>query len=41
VAKKDGEVIIKGKDVSIDASGKISCKASSDLILKGHKILQN
>ena len=41
VAKKDGEVAIKGKDVSIDASGKIHCKASGELILKGHKILQN
>ena len=31
VAKKDGEVAIKGKDVSIEASGKISCKRQSDL----------
>jgi type VI secretion system secreted protein VgrG len=41
VAKKDGEVAIKGKDVSIDASGKINCKASGELILKGQKVLQN
>jgi type VI secretion system secreted protein VgrG len=41
VAKKDGEVTIKGKDISIDASGKISTKASSDLILKGQRVLQN
>jgi type VI secretion system secreted protein VgrG len=41
VAKKDGEVTIRGKDISIDASGKISCKAASELILKGQKVLQN
>jgi type VI secretion system secreted protein VgrG len=41
VAKKDGEVTIKGKDISIEASGKINCKAASDLILKGARILQN
>jgi type VI secretion system secreted protein VgrG len=41
LAKKDGEVAIKGKDISIEASGKVSCKASGDLILRGQKILQN
>jgi type VI secretion system secreted protein VgrG len=41
VAKKDGEETIKGKDVSIDASGKISTRASSDLILRGQRVLQN
>jgi type VI secretion system secreted protein VgrG len=41
VAKKDGEVAIKGKDISIEASGKISCKAASDLILRGVRILEN
>jgi type VI secretion system secreted protein VgrG len=41
VAKKDGDVAIKGKDVSIDASGKISTRASSDLILSGQRVLQN
>jgi type VI secretion system secreted protein VgrG len=41
VTKMDGEVAIKGKDVSIEASGKINCKAASDLILKGARILEN
>jgi type VI secretion system secreted protein VgrG len=41
VAKKDGEVAIRGKDISIEASGKISCKAASDLILRGVRILEN
>ena len=36
--KKDGTIILKGKDVSITASGKINAKASSDVIIKGSKI---
>jgi type VI secretion system secreted protein VgrG len=41
VAKKDGEMAIKGKDINIEATGKISCKAASDLVLKGQRIVQN
>lgn len=36
--KKDGTIILKGKDVTITASGKINAKASSDVIIKGSKI---
>ncbi|MDM0117234.1 type VI secretion system tip protein TssI/VgrG [Variovorax sp. J22R133] len=39
--KKDGTITIKGKDITIDASGKINQKASSDIVMKGSKILQN
>jgi type VI secretion system secreted protein VgrG len=39
--KKDGTIVIKGKDITIDASGKIHAKASSDIVMKGSKILQN
>jgi type VI secretion system secreted protein VgrG len=39
--KKDGSITIKGKDVKIDASGKISGKASSDIVLKGSKVTAN
>jgi type VI secretion system secreted protein VgrG len=39
--KKDGTITIKGKDITIDGSGKISIKASSDIVMKGSKILQN
>jgi type VI secretion system secreted protein VgrG len=39
--KKNGDIIVKGKDVSHDASGKVSLKASSDMVLKGSKISQN
>ena len=39
--KKDGTIHIKGKDITIEGSGKINVKASSDIVMKGSKILQN
>jgi type VI secretion system secreted protein VgrG len=39
--KKDGTITIKGKDITIDASGKVNVKASSDIVIKGSKISQN
>ena len=39
--KKDGTITIKGKDVTVDGSGKINVKASSDIVMKGSKITQN
>jgi type VI secretion system secreted protein VgrG len=39
--KKDGTIVIKGKDVTVEGSGKINVKASSDIVMKGSKILQN
>jgi type VI secretion system secreted protein VgrG len=39
--KKDGTIILKGKDVSITASGKINAKASGDVIIKGSKVSKN
>lgn len=39
--KKDGTITITGKDVTIDASGKITVKAGGNVIVKGQKILQN
>jgi hypothetical protein len=39
--KKDGTIEIKGKDISIQGSGKIAIKAAGDLTLKGSKILEN
>lgn len=39
--KKDGTIVIKGKDITIEGSGKIGVKASSDLVMKGSKIAQN
>jgi type VI secretion system secreted protein VgrG len=39
--KKDGTIHIKGKDITIEGSGKVNVKASSDVVMKGSKILQN
>ncbi len=39
--KKDGTITIKGKDITIDGSGKINVKASGDITMKGSKIKQN
>ena len=39
--KKDGTIIISGKDITIDASGKVNVSASSDITMKGSKIKQN
>jgi type VI secretion system secreted protein VgrG len=39
--KKDGTIDIKGKDITIDGSGKINVKASGDVVVKGSKITQN
>ena len=39
--KKSGEIKIKGSDITIEGSGKINVKASSDLTMKGSKIGAN
>ncbi|MDE2372014.1 MAG: type VI secretion system tip protein VgrG [Burkholderiales bacterium] len=39
--KKDGTITIKGKDITVDGSGKINIKASSDVVIKGSKIGAN
>ena len=36
--KKDGTISIKGKDITINGSGKINVKASSDVVIKGSKV---
>lgn len=41
VLKKDGSILIKGKDIVIEGSGKITAKASGDMVLKGSKIGAN
>jgi type VI secretion system secreted protein VgrG len=41
VLKKDGTITIKGKDILIKGSGKITAKASGDMVLKGSKIGEN
>ncbi len=39
--QKDGTIVIKGKDITIEGSGEIVGKASKNMTLKGQKILQN
>jgi len=39
--KKNGDIQIKGKNVSVDGSGKIQIKASSDVNIKGSKVTNN
>jgi type VI secretion system secreted protein VgrG len=41
VMKKDGTITIKGKDITIEGSGKINGKAGGKISLKGQQILQN
>jgi type VI secretion system secreted protein VgrG len=36
--KKDGTITIKGKDITINGSGKINVKASSDVVINGSKV---
>ena len=39
--KKDGTILIKGKDITITGSGKINLKADGDIVMKGSNIKQN
>jgi type VI secretion system secreted protein VgrG len=41
VMNKNGSITIKGKDIVIDGSGKVTAKASGDMVLKGSKIAAN
>lgn len=39
--RKDGTVLLRGKDVDVVGTGEITVRASADLVLKGAQILQN
>lgn len=41
VMKKSGAITLKGDDITIEGKGKISVKASKDIVLKGQKITEN
>jgi type VI secretion system secreted protein VgrG len=41
VLKKNGDITIKGKNITLQGSGKISAKADSDVVLKGSKVTAN
>jgi type VI secretion system secreted protein VgrG len=39
--KKDGSIVISGKNITVDGSGAINIKANKNVVVKGQKILQN
>ena len=39
--KKDGTITIKGKDITMNGSGKINVKADGEVKMKGSKINNN
>ncbi|MCE6959794.1 type VI secretion system tip protein VgrG [Cereibacter sphaeroides] len=39
--KKDGTIVLKGKDITLDASGKINLKAGGEITAKGSKVNMN
>jgi type VI secretion system secreted protein VgrG len=41
VLKKDGTITLKGKDITLQGSGKINAKASGDVVLKGSSVKSN
>ncbi len=41
IMKKDGTILLEGKDIQIKGSGAINIKASKNVVVKGQKILQN
>lgn len=41
IMKKNGDITIKGKNITLDGSGKIQIKAASNVVVKGSKIAQN
>ena len=41
IMKKDGTITIKGKDITIEGSGKVNVKADGNIVMKGSKIEQN
>jgi type VI secretion system secreted protein VgrG len=41
VMKKNGDIQISGKEITINGSGKVNVKAGSDLVLKGSKVSGN
>jgi type VI secretion system secreted protein VgrG len=38
IMKKDGSIQLKGKDIMIEGSGKITEKADGDFVIKGGKV---
>jgi len=41
VMTKDGNITVEGADITVKGSGKITLKASGDVVVKGAKIIEN
>jgi hypothetical protein len=41
VMKKDGAILIRGREISIEGTGNITVKASGNLVMKGSKFVQS
>ena len=39
--RKDGTIAIRGRNISIEGSGKVNVKASGNMVMKGSKVLSN
>lgn len=39
--RKDGTITLKGKDITLQATGRINVKSAGHLTLKGQKIVEN
>ncbi|HTV24732.1 MAG TPA: type VI secretion system tip protein TssI/VgrG [Polyangiaceae bacterium] len=41
VMKKNGDIVLQGKNIEVNGSGKVNVKASSDVVIKGSKVTSN
>lgn len=41
ILKKNGDIQLKGSNITVDGSGKVNVKAAGDVALKGSKVTQN
>jgi len=41
ILKKNGDITIKGKNITVDGSGKVNIKAGGDVVIKGSKVTGN
>lgn len=41
VMRKDGTILISGRDITIEGSGTVRVKSNGNIVMKGSKILQN
>ena len=41
VMRKDGSILISGRDITIESSGAVQVKSNGNIVMKGSNILQN